>query len=341
MHTANVTEFKGATLNIPGVSVPSPVVTNMSPDFEDPAGITFDSSNNQWVSVCGIGTGSITEFAASVVKDLATTPAPGANVVLTDDGTGTLVNCPWSLTFKSGNLWAANSNKNTAPPGFVTEYLPTQLTVSGDPTPNFTLTDPTQFVSPTGVVFDSARDLFVADFGPEQFGNAGRGAVWVFKAATIAGLTGTNTIKADAKLFDSTTVAPANGAFDPRGNLWVADCTGNTTGEIYKFPKAVLTTGAASATTIFQSTSITTANGTENTIDCPGGIVFDVQGNLWYTNSLSNQTAKGVGGAVGEFSASQLSATGKSTPTPNIFLDGSPGGANFDGPIGLTFGPPV
>jgi hypothetical protein len=342
----SVTEFKGATLTTPGPSVPAAAVTNMSADLKtDPAGITFDSSGNQWVSVCGSATnhGSITEFNSAAVKALATNPTPPANVVLSDDGTGKLVNCPWSMTFDPGNLWAANSNENgfTAQ-GFVTEYLAAQLTVTGQPTPNFTLTDPTQFVSPTGVVFDSTGDLFVSDFGPTQSpfpAGTGSGAVWVFKAATIAGLTGTKTIVADAKLSDATTMAPVNGAFDSIGNLWVADCEAHSTGEIYMFPKAVLTTGSTSATTIFQSTSITTTNGAEDTIDCPGGIAFDASGNLWYTNFSSLK----VDGAVGEFTAAQLlTALGTtSAPTPTIFLDGMPGGANFDGPIGLIFGPQV
>ena len=341
----NVTEFKGTTLTTPGVSVPTAAVTNKSADFVDPAGVTFDSSNNQWVSVCGstATNGTITKFDFTAVQKLATTPAPAANVVLSDDGSGKLVSCPWTMTFDTSNdLWVANSNQLVgAGPGFVTDYAPAQLATSGHPTPDKTLTDPTQFVSPTGVVFDSTGDLFVADFGPGQFGTAVKSAVWVFKAATIAALTpGTNIKVADAKLSDSTTLTPVNGALDPKsGDLWVADCEANGTGEIYKFAAAVLTTGATSATTVFQSTSISTPNGTEDTIDCPGGIAFDASGNLWYTNFSSNK----VDGAVGEFTATQLSTApaGKSTPTPNIFLDGMPGGANFDGPIGLTFGPQV
>jgi hypothetical protein len=42
---------------------------------------------------------------------------------------------------------------------------------------------------------------------------------------------------------------------------------------------------------------------------------------------------------VGEFTRSQLSVIGISTPRPNIFLDGDKTGTNFDQPIGLTFGP--
>ncbi len=339
-----ITEFKGATLTSPGASVPTAALTNKSADlFPDTAGVTFDSSKNQWATVCGNQTGnhgSITEFTAAAVATLATHSTPAANVVLSDDGTGSLVNCPWETVFdKSGNLWAANSNEFqvTATPGFVTEYQPGQF-VTGHPTPHITLTDPTEFVSPTGVVFDSTGNLFVADFGPLQFGPTGSGAIFVFKAATVGSLTsGTNNVKSNAQLFDKTTATPLAGAFDSSGNLWVADCEAAPTGELYMFPKAVLTSGASQAATIFQSTSITTVNGTEDSIDCPGGVAFDAQGNLWYTN-FSSDFVDGYG-AVGEFTKAQLAVTGTSTPTPNIYLGVNAAKTNIVQPIGLTFGP--
>src|ERR1700737_1870688 len=61
----SVVEFKGNTITNAGVSVPTPAVRNTSPDFSDPAGVTFDSSKNQWVTNCTGSTsnnGSITEF---------------------------------------------------------------------------------------------------------------------------------------------------------------------------------------------------------------------------------------------------------------------------------------
>ena len=349
-HSENVLEFKGAILTKPGASVPSPNLANKSPDFRAPlggdtAGITFDGSNNQWVTDC-VGSasnhGNITEFKLSTLKKLTTNNAPRADVLITDNGTGKLVNCPWGMTFNSGNLWAANSDQNTNPPvpGFVTEYQPNQLIVSGHPTPHVTLTDSTQFISPTGVVFDSSRNLFVADFGPEQFGKFGAGKILVFRAATVASLTpGTNNRTANARLSDPTTLTPVNGAFDRSGNLWVPDCEANGTGELYMFPKSVLTLGASTARTIFQSSFITTPNGTEDTINCPGGIAFDAQGNLWYTNFQSLNSH--ISGSVGEFTRSQLSVIGKTKPKPNIFFDGNTTATNFDGPIGLIFGPVI
>jgi hypothetical protein len=343
--TGTINEFKGATLTTAGVSLPNPAVTNKSSSLPpDTAGVIFDSSNNQWATVCGNSSGnhgSITKFSASAVKSLASNSAPSANVILSDDGSGTVVNCPWTIAFdKSGDLWAANSNEfqvNTAA-GFVTEYQPGQFS-SGAVKPHITLTDPGEFVSPTGVVFDSSGDLFVSDYGGNQFGESGSGVVFVFDASTVSGLTaGTNSVKSNAQLFDPTTATPVNGAFDGSGNLWVADCEAAPSGEIYMFPKAVLTSGATKATTILRSTSITTSGGIEDSIDCPGGVAFDAQGNLWYTN-FSSDFVDGFG-AVGEFLKSQLSATGTRTPAPNIFLNGNNTGINSQ-PIGLTFGPAV
>jgi secreted PhoX family phosphatase len=305
--------------------------------------VVFDSSNNQWVPVCGNSTGnngSLVEYAASAVANLPNNSSPSANVVLSDNGTGALVNCPWTATFdKSGDLWVANSDEyqiTTPPQGFVTEYQPNQFS-TGSPVPYITLAD-SDFVSPTGVLFDPSGNLFVFDYGPQQFGESGSGAVYVFKAATVASFTqGTNTTTPDAQLLDSSTATPVNGAFDSSGNLWVADCSSGTNGDIYMFPKSSLTSGAGNATTVIAPTSITLPNGmTESSLNCPGGIAFDAQGNLWYTNFYSN-TSKA--GAVGEFLQSQISVSGSPiTPTPNIFLEGAAAGPNAQ-PIGLTFGP--
>jgi hypothetical protein len=347
--SATVSEFGGSTLTTPGPSLPPALVQNKSPDLSpDTSGISFDGSGRQWVSVCGNKTGnhgSIAGFNAALIANLKAVPAPPASVVISDDGTGKLINCPWATTFdKAGNMWVANSSEMTAPPGFVTAYQSSQLSASGHPTPFVTLTDPTEFISPTDVLFDATGNLFVSDFGPQQFGTAGSGKIWVFTGLNISSQGPGNivmlSIQSNANLSDPSTVTPVSSGFDKSGNLWTADCEANKTGEIYMFPKASLTTTTARASAIFQSGPIATVNGVENTLNCPGGIAFDAAGNLWYTNFFSAQTAKGVAGAVGEFTAAQLAgATGTSTPVPNIFLEGDTTGTNFDAPIGLRFGP--
>jgi hypothetical protein len=276
-------EFKGGTLSSPGVSAPDAALVNQSMNLPpNTAGVSFDSFNNQWATVCGNNSGnhgSITEFSAAAISQLASNSAPAASVILSDDGSGQLVNCPWGIVFDTaGNLWTANSNEYQDIPGagFVTEYQPGQF-VTGHPTPHVKLTS-NSFISPTGVVFDSAGNLFVSDFGPGQFSpqNPGSGGVLVFKSSTIAGLVpATNDVTADAVLYDTSTWAPVAGAFDSNGNLWVSDCGAAPSGELYMFPQAVLTSGATTAAAVFQASSVVTPSGTQFSIDCPGGIAFD------------------------------------------------------------------
>src|SRR6202022_994701 len=67
----SVVEFKGNTITNAGAFVPTPAVTNKSPDFSDPAGVTFDSSKNQWVTNCTGSTsnhGSTTEFKMTTLN---------------------------------------------------------------------------------------------------------------------------------------------------------------------------------------------------------------------------------------------------------------------------------
>ena len=103
------------------------------------------------------------------------------------------------------------------------------------------------------------------------------------------------------------------------------------------FPQAVLTSGATTAATVFQSSSVVTPSGTQFSIDCPGGIAFDTQGNLWYAN-FSSDFVDGFG-SVGEFTKAQLTARGESTPITNIYLEMNPTHTNIAQPIGLAFGP--
>lgn len=338
----NVAEFTGATLTSPGVTiVPTPTVKNLSPEIApDTSGVTFDNSDNQWVSVCGAkGTptdfGRLAEFSNATLKNLKASPMPTPDVLISDIGSGKSVNCPWAATFdKAGDMWVANSNQNTAAPGFVTEYQPAQLAApGGSPTPFVTLSDTTdKFVSPTGVLFDPAGDLIVSDFGSSQFGGATAGQILVFSAATLPKVGGPADLTATAKLSDPSTASPVNGALDSAGNLWEADCGAS---EIYMFPAATITTGATKATVILKATPVVTPNGSENSLNCPGGVTFDSAGNLWFTNFFS--TVKGVAGAVGEFTPAQLAASG--SPSPTIFLEGDTTMNGLDFPLALTFGP--
>lgn len=326
----SVVEFTGTTLSSPGASVPTPPLTNSSASLNGPLGLTFDSSNNQWVVNRAANPANIAEFKFSTLQNLAANPAPTPDVTISDDGIGTLLSAPQLITFESGNLWVANfASGNNTNRGFVTEYLANQLASSGTPSPTVTEADP-EFLGPDGIAFDSAGNLFIADFSA--------GEVFVFTASKVSGWSGGVTDSSDAQLSDSTSLNPTSAAFDQSGNLWVADCEGETpgAGELYMFPKSSLTTTTPTATTVFTPVGVTTPNGTDQSLNCPGSIAFDQNGNLWYSNYLSSD---GAGGSVGEFLKSQLTATGTSSPPPNIYLEGDTGATVFNTPEGIAFGP--
>ena len=92
--------------------------------------MAFDSSGNLWVTNAGNST--VVSFTPA---QLAAQALP-ANVVLGDDGSGSL-STPWGLTFDSSNrLWVSNYTTGT-----LSKYGPGQLTASGSPTPRKSLTN--------------------------------------------------------------------------------------------------------------------------------------------------------------------------------------------------------
>ena len=125
---------------------PSPQFSNESAFLLLPAGLAFDSSQNLWVTNCSdftLGTGAIAEFTAAQLANLGSNSAPDPNTTLLDDGSFTILNCPWGAQFDAaGNLWITNR----LIPNLVS-YSPAQLAVGGALTPDTTITS-TSFNSP-------------------------------------------------------------------------------------------------------------------------------------------------------------------------------------------------
>ena len=130
---------------------PSPQFFNESPFLLLPAGLAFDSSENLWVANCSdfiLGTGAIAEFTAAQLANLGSNSMPDPNTTLLDDGSLTILGCPWGAQFDAaGNLWITNR----AIPNLVS-YSPAQLAVGGALTPDTTITS-TSFDSPRGYCF--------------------------------------------------------------------------------------------------------------------------------------------------------------------------------------------
>lgn len=304
-----ITEFTGSTLKTS--STPTADLTNSGAGLNEPWDTAFDKKGNLWVS--NYNDNTIAEYTASQLKNLKTTPAPAANVVISESGSG-----PSGLLFdKSGNLWVAYWTA-----GEIVEFTPSQLTASGSPAPNITISS-SSFNNPSALQFTKSGDLWVANTG-------GDNVLWFTASQVAAGgsqtpfLTiATGTIGADYAI-----------AFDHSGNLWVTNFGSSTVQEFAANSLTGTGTITPTATVTLSATSVTTSTGTAQSLDGPDGLAFDHSGDLWVANWSSDYS-----GSLAEFTPKQLAATG--SPSPTVFLDSDTNGTNISNPILFTFGPSI
>lgn len=156
------------TANAPNVT-PSAVI---SAGFTGPLGIAFDSMGDLYVA--NNGTTTIFKFNAGTLPSSGTVSAT-PNVVLSDDGHGSIQGS-WGLAFdKNGDLWSSNANA----PFTLVEFTPGQLGASGMPVPAVTISPTnvnanTTLSAPNGIAFDAMGDLgaisSAAPFGAAIYG---------------------------------------------------------------------------------------------------------------------------------------------------------------------------
>ncbi|MFZ2061740.1 MAG: hypothetical protein WAU82_12065 [Candidatus Binatus sp.] len=299
---------------------PSPQFSNESAFLLLPAGLAFDSSQNLWVTNCSdftLGTGAIAEFTAAQLANLGSNSAPDPNTTLLDDGSFTILNCPWGAQFDAaGNLWI----NNRLIPNLVS-YSPAQLAVGGALTPNTTITS-TSFSSPTSIAFDASANLWIVENQNQQ--------VLAYKAATLATALGhSGQVNPDIIISSSSFGDPRAIVFDGSGNLWLSDATG----KLLEFAAADLAmSGTPTPKVTITATAVVTLDGIALSLDFPEGLAFDPAGNLWVANLESDNA-----GSLAEFTPAQLASSGN--PSPAVFLDSDIFGTNIHQPALLTFGP--
>jgi hypothetical protein len=133
------------------------------PTFTGPLGIVLHGGN---LYIANNGGTTIFEFNSGHL------PAIGSglsvlvpDVVLSDDGTGS-IQAPWALVFDTaGDLWSSNANA----PFTLVKFGPTQITASGDPTPEITISpfevkagkkvEDESLSAPNGIAFDEMDHL--------------------------------------------------------------------------------------------------------------------------------------------------------------------------------------
>src|ERR1700722_3815383 len=299
---------------------PPPQFFNESPFLLLPAGLAFDSSQNLWVANCSdfiFGTGAIAEFTAAQLANLGNDSAPDPNTTLLDDGSLTILGCPWGAQFDAaGNLWITNR----LIPNLVS-YSPAQLAVGGALTPDTTITS-TSFDSPRGIGFDASGNLWIVENQNQE--------ILAYKAATLATALGhSGQVNPDIIITSSSFGDPRAIAFDGAGNLWLTDATG----KLLEFAAADLgVSGTPTPKVIITATPVVTLDGIALSLDFPEGAAFDSAGNLWVANLESDNA-----GSLAEFTPAQLATSG--SPSPAVFLDSDIFGINIHQPSLLTFGP--
>ncbi len=155
-----VFEFTPTQLMASGANVMPNITIKSTPAFNGALGIAFDSSGDLWIA--NNGTTTIFEFNESALATASGSVTLTPNIMLSDDGKGSIQG-PWALAFdSSGNLWSSNANS----PDTVVQFSKASLAASGSPTPAVTLSSAMvsgtpSLSSPNGIAFDSSGDLSV------------------------------------------------------------------------------------------------------------------------------------------------------------------------------------
>jgi len=169
-----VFEFTTTQLSVGGANdIPHTTIVS-SPAFNGPLGIAFGANGNLWIA--NNATTTIFEF------NKAKLPTTGVhtlvpNVILSDDGHGSIQG-PWALVFDTkGNLWSSNANA----PDTLVAFSHSQLLASGKPTPVITISPVKDkgnitLSSPNGIAFDNQGNLSAISsatpFGAPLYGPA-------------------------------------------------------------------------------------------------------------------------------------------------------------------------
>ncbi len=240
-----------ATLYDGSASPPSVSVADNGSSTTAVAYAMRPGSGAVWVPMKGGGPLAVEGFTSAT---LATAGSTGPDIGITGNNDGE------AIAFDgAGNLWVSQFG------GMLYHYDASQLASSGTPTPSLSI-DASSYGNLSGLAFDAAGDLWVAvgignkllQFTPAQLAAGGTPTPPVVISATPGG----------------SLLTPIGMAFDPAGNLWVANHGGVS---LVKFAASQL---AASGS---PTPAVTITNGLSN----PFGIAFDASGNLWVADSAA------------------------------------------------------
>jgi len=257
-----------------------------------------------------------------------------------DSGAATLATLgdPYGIAFDgTGNLYISDNGtqrirKVDAVSGIISK-------VAGDGTTAYGgdngLANVAQLNYPNGVAFDSAGNLYIADFVNHRIRKVAAvgGVITTASIITTVAGTGTAGFSGDSGAATSAKLNyPADVAFDSTGNLYIADKTNHRIRKVDT--SGTITTVAGTGTSGFNGDGITA---TSAQLKNPGGIAFDSTGNLYIAEYLGHRVRK-VAAISGTITASSTITTVAGTGTGGFNSDGgAPTSAQLNNPNGIAF----
>lgn len=263
-----------------------------------PIAVVFDSSGDLWVS--DAGNNRVLEFKPPFSSGMSASLVLGQSnfTGLAHSTTGTGLWAPTGMTFDpTGNLWVAdyaNSRVLRFAPPFSNGMVASVVIGQRDYTSRSFVATQDGLNGPTGVAFDTAGNMWVAD----SFNNRTLEFMAPFKNGMNASLVvgqSSFTASTTCAASQSTVCSPAGVSFDTWGNLWVTDAQDNRVMEFSPpFSTGMSATsvlGQPDFTSVAEATSATALSLRATGISMTNA-AFDQSGNLWIGDTSNNRVVE-------------------------------------------------
>ncbi len=255
-----------------------------------PSDVIFDPSGNLWIT--DELNSRVVEFKHPLSSGMLASLVLGESSYLSSVGgtTPSTLYYPSDSAFdSSGNLWVADLGNNR-----VLEYKAplssgmAATVVLGQSTFTSSTAATTQYglSQPGGVFVDPTGNVWISDGGSDRvlefvplssaYSSGTPASLVVGQTSFTASVTATSQSGLDL---------PGDVAFDPSGNLWVADVLNN---RVLEF-KPPFSTGISASLVVGQSDFVSNLFGGEVSLRAPQYSTFDSTGNLWVVDQFNNR----------------------------------------------------